>query len=54
MAPYLVAVSCLCPVWYIILMCAQSNEVSQIDFTNADTTCGQSVPITCDTGYKLF
>ena len=34
-----------------------ANEViahGQIDFTNADTTYGQSVPVTCDTGYAII
>ena len=32
---------------------AASVDHGSIDFTNANTTYGQSVPVTCDTGYKL-
>ena len=41
---------------YVFTDCGKNETIAhgQIDFTNADTTYGQSVPVTCDTGYKLF
>ena len=41
---------------YIFFTDCGNNETiahGQVDFTNADTTYGQSVPVTCDTGYEL-